>query len=236
MSIKTGFRANCDYSMHWGVVSSNLSSIFCSPQSHMRSKMFSKDCPFLVMLYSTWGGTSGYTVRLIRPSVSNSRSWLVSVRCDNCVMLCSRELNLWGLCWIKLSKIRGLHFPPLSFLKWLPFHRWLVFFPYLNGSSLMVNFFHFLKILCVLVEQIRAIYYIWCCWSPELSGSGSKMAPGIQLWNAAVLLGRIWTGGRAAPYRKPYAGCAFIAAAWCAGQGASAVLAHRMCRLAYAIW
>ena len=32
--------------------------------------MFSKDCPFLVMLYSTWGGTSGYTVRLIILSIA----------------------------------------------------------------------------------------------------------------------------------------------------------------------
>lgn len=51
------------YPLHCGLVSSKRSSIFFSPHSHIRSRICSKERPFSVMLYSTRGGTSAYTMR-----------------------------------------------------------------------------------------------------------------------------------------------------------------------------
>lgn len=56
-------RSGLFYPLHCGLVSSKRSSIFFSPHSHIRSRICSKERPFSVMLYSTRGGTSAYTMR-----------------------------------------------------------------------------------------------------------------------------------------------------------------------------
>ena len=49
------------------------------PQSHKDSNTGSRVCPNSVRAYSVLGGTTGYTVRLIRPSLSNSLNCCVSI-------------------------------------------------------------------------------------------------------------------------------------------------------------
>ena len=61
-------------------------ALYPSPQFHIESKIGFRLCPKSVNEYSTLGGTSAYTLRLISPFSSISRSCAVNTFCDTLPM------------------------------------------------------------------------------------------------------------------------------------------------------
>jgi len=86
---------------------------YAAPQSRISVKIGIKLRPSSVMEYSTFGGTTGYTVRVMRFCSSSSRSWWVSTRgvAERMAFCSSLKRRVPSA---RCQRISALYFPPIK--------------------------------------------------------------------------------------------------------------------------